>query len=78
MREAKLPKVLSPAIDDEPMITFRAKDDLSIGVVERYKQEVLANDPDEESDMIKSLDEWIERAKEWRAEHPALCQLPTF
>ena len=78
MEELKLAKKLSPAVDNEPMLTFRAKDNLSYDVVNNYKEMLLTAGVNPGDVQIQSLEEWLERATEWRKEHPDLCQFPTY
>ena len=78
MEPRKLEKGLTPAVDNEPMMTFRAKDNLSIDVVTRYHELLVTAGEASDSLMLQSVNEWLEKAKEWRAIHPELCQHPTY
>ena len=62
----------------EPVFTFRAKDNLSIEVVLTYRRMLLEQGYEAASDIIKSIDEWVEQADDWRESHSEHCQLPSF
>ena len=70
-------KQITP-LPGEPVITFRAKDDLFTSVVTNYKDLLLARGYKPDSKMIGSLDDMIDEADAWRELNPDKCQLPTF
>ena len=66
------------ALPGEPIFTFRAKDDLAVDVVLGYRKLLLEKGYAEDSDMIKSINEWVEQACEWREKNCDACHLPNF
>lgn len=63
----------------EPVFVFRAKDDIAMDAIKAYRAALLKYvNYSEDSDIIISIDQWIERANAWRRNNPDKCQPPTF
>ena len=65
MNKAKYPKELAERVDDEPIFTFRAKDDLAWAVVRHYRHMLAAHGVPEDDPAILSIVEWLERAQQY-------------
>lgn len=65
--------------EGEPVFVLRAKDDVAIEAVHAYKRALLDFVKySQENPIIKSIDQWLEDAEQWRADNPDKCQTPTF
>lgn len=64
----------TPIPDDEPIILFRAKDQLTPQLIEAYKK--LCSDAGCQRQQITSLDPLIERFKNWQVANPDKVKLP--
>ena len=64
----------TPVPEDEPLVLFRAKDNLLVPLLEHYKQ--MCIDAGSLPKHLDLLQKRIDEIKQWQAEHPERMNVP--
>jgi len=64
----------TPIPEDEPLILFRAKDNLLVDTLEYYQE--LSRKSGSPAEQVESLSAYIDKIKSWQADHRDRLDVP--